>query len=269
MFSTKASVSRATPSDKIPPVAKPADESERKIITLYALMYDREHGLFCGIYECINLGGGKYKFDTERVGDFTIYLVANPDDALLGTLKLGPPTDEDLLGTVTSKMPGDEGFVMTTTTPIKASTVAGEITNVGVIKLTRLAARFDIENKVPDLSLTKVTFNNRCITSRLGASLSVSDDIVKNSAMTYDASNGLTNSGATALIYGYENGTKGETSFIIEGAYRGKPIKPYNIVLENTSVKRNHNYKIVIEEPLNKSETLNEENITIETLSMK
>ena len=124
-------------------------------------------------------------------------------------------------------------------------------TNISTpIVLKRLAARFDVINEVPGLTLTTVSVANRIVTSTL---LDVQQTGEKVATTDYTITDGKV---LLHKIYSYQNshegGTEGATSFTLKGKYNGKEIKPIQVELQSASdvlpleVKRNHCYRILL-----------------------
>ena len=109
-------------------------------------------------------------FDIAKDGRFDLYLVANADPTLEGAVKaLGagsPVTElEELL--VEQAPDADNAFVMTTPEVLKIISYSGEVADCGEVSLRRLSMRIDLLNKAEGLTITKVTFRNRAVKSRL------------------------------------------------------------------------------------------------------
>lgn len=224
----------------------PALEREKTINSLYAVIFEAEHGLFYQTVECTpGSATGDYKFDMKRAGKFYFYLIANPDEALKSKLNEGPVTDEDLFQVIAKQTPGDDNnannFLMTSD-KVTVETVARQPQTLATpIKLVRVAARFDFYNRVEGLKITSVQFKNRYVESRVKPSLNM-DGLVKNDDKIYP----MDGSDLIATVYGYENSTRGETEFVLEGTFNGKPVKPYSFKLENMPIKRNYLYSVII-----------------------
>ena len=120
------------------------------------------------------------------------------------------------------------------------------------IQLKRLAARFDVINEVPGLTLTTVTVANRIVTSTL---LDMHETGAKASASTeYMVEGGKV---LQHKIYSYQNSNEGglasATTFTLRGKYNGKEINPIKLELIKKTpgarpfeVKRNYCYRILI-----------------------
>ncbi len=61
----------------------------------------------------------------------------------------------------------DNAFVMTTPEVLKIISYSGEVADCGEVSLRRLSMRIDLLNKAEGLTITKVTFRNRAVKSRL------------------------------------------------------------------------------------------------------
>ena len=225
----------------------PALERERKIESLYAVVYKTSSGLHHKTVKCTDLTGGKFEFDNEKSGDFYFFLIANPDAALVAKLMEGPSTPEDLGMLVATQTPGENNqassFLMTSDRK-NVTVQSKKSTDLGAIKLVRVAARFDIYNTIDGLEITKVTFGKRYVQSHLFAQVGKMQGI-QSEEKVYD---GLLfeNNTLAATIYGYETDVRNEAVFTIEATYKGKPLKPETVRLENFVIKRNHLYNIIL-----------------------
>lgn len=206
-----------------------------------------------------DLGNNKYTVDAEFNGPAQMFVIGNVKGEL--ATKLNQLTSasslSDVQNLVVKNTLGDgttdpENFVMTSS--ILSVTLPNKGQSPAVvsdpIKLVRIAARFDIINEVPDLKLSSVSVANRILTATLF-------DVDK----TGDKATGATEysvPGGKELrhtIYSYQNtnvgGTAGATSFIINGNYDNKAIKPIKVELKDAnntgfSVQRNYCYQIII-----------------------
>ena len=227
----------------------PALDREKKVEKLYAVVFNTSSGLFHKTVECTKAAGDNYEFDNEKSGDFYFFLIANPDANLVNAMKAGLSTPEDLGQLIAKQTPGEDAnatnFLMTsdrvnvTVQSKQATTIANPI------KLIRVAARFDFYNKIEGLVINKITFNKRYTSTHLFAQVKHMDDLTSTTDKTYDGSL-FQGSALTGAIYGYETDTRGETYFTIEATYKGKPLKPEEVRLENFVIKRNHLYNIIL-----------------------
>ena len=227
----------------------PALDRERKIESLYAVVYRTSSGLHYKTIKCTDKGGGQFEFDNEKSGEFYFFLVANPNDALVAKLMEGPSTPDDLGMLVATQTPGENNqatnFLMTSERQ-NVTVKSKESTNLGPIKLVRVAARFDIYNNIEGLKITKVTFGKRRVQSHLFAQVGKMDGIeATENEKVYDGSLFKENTLA-ATIYGYETDVRNETFFTIEATYNGIELKPETVRLENFVIKRNHLYNIIL-----------------------
>ncbi len=229
----------------------PALDRERKIESLYAVVYKTSSGIHYKTVKCTDLTAGQYEFDNEKSGDFYFFLVANPDADLAAKLMAGPTTPEDLGMLVAKQTPGEDNqatnFLMTSERQ-NVTVKSKESTNIGTIKLVRVAARFDIYNTIDGLEIQKVTFGKRRVQSHLFAQVGKMDGIeATENAKVYDGSL-FKDKTLAATIYGYETDKRNETFFTIEATYKGKPLKPETVRLENFVIKRNHLYNIILQD---------------------
>lgn len=224
---------------------------EKKVSSLYAVAY-QEDGVFFNVIKCEPVTGAPetYTFDMKAEGKFQFVLVANPDATLLDKLKTTSAVIGDIDRIVVTQTAGEnnqaENFVLTSDRVTVTTKRATEATPTpDVIKLQRLSARFDFLNRVPQLEISKITFNKRMTQSYLYARTDVSA-LTSTSDKTYTTTEGMEARQCVATIYGYENPNPDETLFTIEGTFNGKEIEPYPIRLENLTIKRNHLYTIII-----------------------
>ncbi len=229
----------------------PALDREKSVEKLYAVVYRTSSGLHYKTVECTKTTGDNYEFDNEKSGDFYFFLVANPDADLITSLEAGPSTPEDLGELVAKQTPGEDNaatnFLMTSDR-VNVKVKSKQSTTIpNSIKLIRVAARFDFYNKIEGLVINKITFNKRYTTSHLFAQVKQMDGLTSTTDKTYDGA--LFQGGAlTGTIYGYETDTRGETYFTIEATYKGEPLNPEVVRLENFVIKRNHLYNIILHE---------------------
>lgn len=229
----------------------PALERERKIVDLYAVVYKTSSGIHYKTVKCTDLTAGQYEFDNEKSGDFYFFLVANPDADLAAKLMAGPTTPEDLGMLVAKQTPGEDNqatnFLMTSERQ-NVTVKSKESTNIGTIKLVRVAARFDIYNTIDGLEIQKVTFGKRRIQSHLFAQVGKMAEIeATENEKVYEGSL-FQNNTLAATIYGYETDVRNETFFTIEATYKGIALKPETVRLENFVIKRNHLYNIILQD---------------------
>lgn len=229
----------------------PALDREKEVTDLYAVVYKTGSGVFYKTIKCDHLSGEDYTFDSERAGSYFFFLVANPDDALLAKLKTGPATKEDLAKVIAEQTPGEDAtaahFLMTSKLTQVTTQAAQTVSVADPILLERVSARFDFYNNIDDFVITKITFKKRYTTSHLFPLVKKMDELTFTEDKVYTPESGA--SGVIATIYGYENDTRGETYFILEGTYKGKEIEPQEVRLESMVVKRNHLYNIYIHTP--------------------
>lgn len=227
----------------------PALERERKIESLYAVIYKTSSGLHYKTVQCTDLTNGKYEFDNEKSGDFYFFLVANPDAELTKKLMAGPTTPEDLGMLVATQTPGEDNqaskFLMTSERK-NVTVQSKKSTDIGEIKMVRVAARFDIYNTIDGLEITKVTFGKRRVQSHLFAQVGKMDGIVATENQKVYEGNLFESNTLKATIYGYETDVRNETFFTIEATYKGIELKPETVRLENFVIKRNHLYNIIL-----------------------
>lgn len=228
----------------------PTFDREKSVDKLYAVVYNAASGSHYKTIECTKTSND-YEFDNEMSGEFFFFLVANPDAALINALKANPATPEKLGELVAKQTPGEDAnatnFLMTsdrvnvTVKSMQSTAIADPI------KLVRVAARFDFYNKIEGLVINKITFNKRYTASHLFAQVNQMNGLTSTTDKTYDGT--LFQGGVLAgTIYGYETDTRNETFFTVEATYKGKPLKPEEVRLDNFVIKRNHLYSIILHE---------------------
>ncbi len=203
---------------------------------------------------------GEYMIKADFEGAAQMFVIANVQDALktkLENLNTASTLDE-VQRLVVENALGDnttapDKFIMTSELMnVMLPAVGGTPYKVAdVIKLKRLAARFDVISEVPGLTLTTISVANRVLSSTL---LNVSETGTKVAATTDYAVAG----GRQLLhkIYSYQNtnkgGTTGATSFTLKGKYGDVDINPIKVDLKNVAdgqpldVQRNYCYRIII-----------------------
>ena len=203
---------------------------------------------------------GEYMIKAGFEGAAQMFVIANVQDALKTKLEglTTASTLAEVQRLVVENALGDnttnpDKFIMTSELMnVMLPAVGGAPYKVAdVIKLKRLAARFDVISEVPGLTLTTISVANRVLSSTL---LNVSETGTNIAATTDYAVAG----GKQLLhkIYSYQNTNKGgttdATSFIIKGNYGSKAIKDIKVDLKNVAdgqaldVQRNYCYRILI-----------------------
>ena len=154
------------------PNASAATDAEKKVTSLLAAAYEKQPSGGMGFYRAfdVTVTDDGCSFDIAKDGRFDLYLVANADPTLEGAVKAlnagSPVTElEELL--VEQAPDADNAFVMTTPEVLKIISYSGEVADCGEVSLRRLSMRIDLLNKAEGLTITKVTFRNRAVKSRL------------------------------------------------------------------------------------------------------
>lgn len=195
---------------------------------------------------------GTYSYDMLLPGDYTMYLVANPNDDLREKLVAGVTTPDSLGRLLVNQNPGNDNtstdFLMTSA-PVAVTTTAYQSTTISdPIKLIRAVARFDIYNRVPLLRMNQITLNNRYIQSKLTTQTSMDAALVKENKV-YRVVPDSTGRDYIASIYAYEDVETGNTSITLGGTYNNVNVKPHTITLDGIKVTRNFLYSIVLNVP--------------------
>ena len=219
----------------------------------------------------IKTPSGDYTIKADFEGAAQMFVIANVQEALKTKLEGLSTTSTlaDVQKLVVENALGDntkapDNFLMTSELiNVMLPTVGGAPYKVTeAIKLKRLAARFDVLNEVPGLTLTTVTVANRVLSSTL---LNVNETGTTIATTTDYAVDG----GKQILhkIYSYQNTNKGgttdATSFIIKGNYGSKAIKDIKVDLKNVAdgqaldVQRNYCYRILIKPAGDDSKPIN------------
>ena len=203
---------------------------------------------------------GDYMIKTDFEGAAQMFVIANVQDDLKAKLEglSTASTLDEVQRLVVENALGDnttapDKFIMTSELMnVMLPAVGGAPYKIAdVIKLKRLAARFDVISEVPGLTLTTISVANRVLSSTL---LNVGETGTNIAATTDYAVAG----GRQLLhkIYSYQNTNKGgtadATSFTLKGNYGGKAIKDIKVDLKNVAdgqpldVQRNYCYRIII-----------------------
>lgn len=206
-----------------------------------------------------NLGNNKYTVDAGFNGSAKMFVIGNVKGELATELNqlTSASSLSDVQNLVVKNTLGNgttdpENFVMTSS--ILSVTLPNKGQNPAVvsdpIKLVRIAARFDVINEVPDLKLSSVSVANRILTATLFDVNTTGEKAT--GATEYSVPGGKE---LRHTIYSYQNtnvgGTADATSFIINGNYDNKAIKPIKVELKDAnntgfSVQRNYCYQIII-----------------------
>ena len=109
----------------------------------------------------------------------------------MAKIEAGPATIEALGSLIVKQTAGKDNeatdFLMTSDRKA-VTTSANSTVNAGTIKLTRVAARLDLYNKVPNLKITKITITNPYQESRLFATQSREGLAKNDQPQVYDQS---------------------------------------------------------------------------------
>ncbi|MDE7438727.1 MAG: hypothetical protein K2M93_09620 [Muribaculaceae bacterium] len=269
--SAKKKSTRATVAD---------EDKESHIGNVLAVLFDKE----AGFYKTVEANGvvdGQYEFNVERDGSYDIYFVANADSDLKAKLQgitAGTKiTDSDnVLETIvaTQQPDADNWFLMLSTAPASVDKIAiKDERDLGTISMKRLAARFDIVNKAPGITITGISFKNRVLKSAVSSPNTEPTDISEwYEDRRYDSTN--TESWPTDFkceseespvafaqtVYSYENfsGTTGfsdDYNSVIEIEYLdedGKTKHTHEVTVkdqvtgESRAIQRNHLYRITL-----------------------
>lgn len=206
-----------------------------------------------------SLGNNKYTVDAGFNGSAKMFVIGNVKGELATELNqlTSASSLSDVQNLVVKNTLGNgttdpENFVMTSS--ILSVTLPNKGQNPAVvsdpIKLVRIAARFDVINEVPDLKLSSVAVANRILTATLFDVNTTGEKAT--GATEYSVPGGKE---LRHTIYSYQNtnvgGTADATSFIINGNYDNKAIKPIKVELKDAnntgfSVQRNYCYQIII-----------------------
>lgn len=204
---------------------------------------------------------GEYKFDMGMAGTFQMEVVANAymndteKTAFLDNLKQGLSYEQfkEVVSARALPQHGETGFAMLSTEPVKVTTEEGAPCHAGVIKLRRLACRFDVFNKLTEenLKLTKVTLQNQITKSYLLPQNEVPTG-ADGGAKEYTANSEWFNDHlVTGGIYSYENPQKdprkGATMLLLEGTYNGEAWQKTIVFRKDgkfINTQRNHIYRV-------------------------
>ena len=257
------------------------EDKESHIDNVLAVLFDKEAGFYKTV-EANGIVDGKYEFNVERDGSYDIYFVANADADLKEKLQsIVPGTKitgtENVLENITATQAPDvdNQFLMLSTTRASVEKIAVKDTrDLGTISMKRLAARFDIVNRAPGITITGITLKNRALKSAVSSPNTEPTDISDwYDTQRYDATTALdswpedfkceNDANPVAFgktIYSYENfsGTTGFSSEnipVIEIEYLdedGETVRTHEIMLKDSetgearAVLRNHLYRITL-----------------------
>ena len=256
---------------------------EKKVNSVLAVLFDTHYKddpsdseFRTGFYKTVDATlvdetTGEYSFIVEKDATYDIWLVANADSDLTGLLKGTDGTDgalrpgatvEDFSSLIAAQAPDRQGeFLMVSTYSEKVTTEIDKTYSIGEVHMERLAARFDLVNKAEGVTVRKVTYENRAVSSSLLTPNSMDPEIGYSTWSTPDGFSleGSKDPEATAvqLMYSYENVSKsGETTLPVisieyeqDGAVRTHEVQlidpdaPAGTVLP---IKRNHLYRLVL-----------------------
>ena len=256
---------------------------EKKVNSVLAVLFDTHYKddasdseSRTGFYKTVDAtlvdeATGEYSFIVEKDATYDIWLVANADSDLTGLLKgtdgadgaLKPgATVEDFSSLIAAQAPDRQGeFLMVSTYSEKVTTEIDKTYSIGEVHMERLAARFDLVNKAEGVTVRKVTYGNRAVSSSLLTPNSMDPAI---EYATWSTPDGFSLEGSKdpeateiQLMYSYENVSKsGETTLPVisieyeqDGAVRTHEVQlidpdaPAGTVLP---IKRNHLYRLVL-----------------------
>ena len=203
---------------------------------------------------------GNYSVNAGFVGAAQMFVIGNVESDLqskLNNLTSGTTLEQVQKWIVKNSLGNGSAnpakFVMTSDlVNVTLPAVGAAPTNLSTpIVLKRLAARFDVINEVPGLTLTTVTVANRILSSTLFNVSQTGTEVAATTDYTVDGGKQLLHK-----IYSYQNTNKGgaanATSFTLKGTYGGKAIKDIKVDLKNVAdsqpldVQRNYCYRIIL-----------------------
>ena len=259
------STTRAT-GDHTQTTSTAAQDKEKTVNSLLAVLYEND-----GFYKTFEVSSNGtpngYKFTVDKDGTFDIYLVANADATLTEALKgisAGDPISRFEQIEAAQAPDADNAFLMTTPDKVSTSITAATGVDLGSVNLRRLAVRIDLVNSAPDVTVTKITFNNRTKQSTLVTANTMSDkaewfeDVEYTQTIVGDESNPEK---LEAAIYTYENfSTKGGSYLptLTIDYTKGGETKQHIVEFQDAqsadpddpdplALKRNHLYRIVLQ----------------------
>lgn len=255
------SVTRAV-GDRV--ITTPALDRERAVEEerLFAVVFRKNTGEWYETFRCDEVDyDSAYEFDMLQIDEFEMYLVANPDDSMEVRLHDSIKVVSDLGKLVQRTRPGENFnatyFLMTTPQPINVDTRPHPSDTTWItapIKLERAVARFDIYNRVPLLQLTTAQIKNRYIESYVSTQTSMGSLAKEDKTYNFNVTGtpsyvttGVWGNDMIATIYSFEDITKGNVEFVLNGTYNGQTIKPHTLKFpDDLEVKRNYLYSIII-----------------------
>lgn len=226
---------------------------------------------FKEVRQATKASSGDYMIKAGFEGAAQMFVIANVQDALKAKLEelTTASTLAEVQRLVVENALGDNSkapdkFIMTSELMnVMLPAVGGTPYKIAdVIKLKRLAARFDVISEVPGLTLTTISVANRVLSSTL---LNVDQTgTLATTATDYAVAGGKQ---LLHKIYSYQNtnkgGTANATSFTLKGNYGGKAIKDIKVDLKDATngeaiaVQRNYCYRILIKPANDDSKPIN------------
>lgn len=152
--------------------AIPAEENEKTVNSLLAVLFDTHKGFYQTV-EAVNTADNEYEVLVEDDATYDIWFVANANDDLRTKLE-SIPHDTQAQDAVScfekifaTQKPDSNEFVMISSSLKRVTTTLTTTEDLGNIYMTRQAARFDIVNKAEGITVDKITFANRAVKTAL------------------------------------------------------------------------------------------------------
>ena len=151
-----------------------AEANESEVKSILALLWNFQDPSDYSVVECKPIGGNnEWSFKVEKDAEYRVIFVANADEDTYNNLVnlkrlesgfFSATVIDNLLREYgqTNQDPDGNIFLMVSSSAryVKTSVTAG-VRDLGIIDFDRESARFDIVNKADDITINKITFNNR------------------------------------------------------------------------------------------------------------
>lgn len=220
-----------------------ATDSETQVKSLLAVIFDTHKGFYETVEATPAGGEGEYDILIKDDATYTIFFVANADNNLRDQLENLPDTlqsknaSEYFKNLVFDKAPDADDFVMYSSGISRVTTTLNKTENLGEVTMVRRSARFDIVNNAKNVTINKVTFNNRAVKSTIDKG-----NYMPNTENLFDSKEYSVNiqpeDEYRAQIYSYRNFSMSEDSipsFILQ----------YTENVDGKDVKREHTVKFI------------------------
>lgn len=193
-------------------------------------------------------------FDLIKAPHVCLEFIINPPASLEGKLIDGLTWEGYKRIIMEADVPNhtSENFVMVNASPVSipdSGSTPSTPVSLEPIHIERLAARFDLFNKVEDFNLTEITLVKQVSKSYM-LTQREAPETGTDKVFAVGSESWITDTKAVAGIYSYENPTPGATMLKIKGTYKDKEwahdIPLCDKVGNPLPIKRNHLYRITL-----------------------